>query len=407
MAKISQTVEQWIRKKFWALSPELDERSRRIWGAIEALSLGYGGISTVARATDMSIERIRRGIQDLKNSTENEEKPRRIRVSGGGRKPINLSDPDLIPALESLIEPSTRGNPESPLRWTCKSTRTLSTELKKQGHTICASSVAKLLKNLGYSLQGHRKTKEGTEHPDRNAQFEHINKQVMKFQKRKAPVISVDCKKKELVGDFSNKGREYQPKGCPEKVRVHDFPDKDLGKAVPYGVYDLALNKGWVSVGMNHETAEFAVETIRRWWLKLGQSLYPNASELLITADSGGSNASRSRLWKYELQLFADETGLAISVCHLPPGTSKWNKIEHRMFCHITRNWRGRALLTHQVVVSLISNTTTQTGLEIRAELDQANYEKGIKITEKEMAELNLKRAKFHGDWNYTVTPRV
>jgi hypothetical protein len=308
--------------------------------------------------------------------------------------------------LEALVEPTTRGDPMSPLRWTCKSTQKLAAELTRRGHPVSARTVAGLLKALGYSLQGLRKTKEGTVHPDRNAQFEHLNAQVSSFQERGQPVISVDAKKKEAVGDFKNGGREWQPQGEPEPVRVYDFVDDELGKALPYGVYDQTQNTGWVSVGTDHDTAAFAVQSLRTWWQQMGQATYPNAKELLITADGGGSNSSRCRLWKTELQQFADETGLVVSVCHFPPGTSKWNKIEHRMFCHITQNWRGRPLVSHEAILQLIGSTTTRKGLTIRAGLDRGEYPTGIKITKAELAAVQLTRAEFHGNWNYTISPR-
>jgi hypothetical protein len=320
---------------------------------------------------------------------------------------VTAHDPALVAALEALVDPVTRGDPMSPLRWTCKSTRKLAEELTGQGHPVSRTTVAQVLEALGYSLQGTRKTQAGRAHPARNAQFEYINRQVQAFQQRGQPVVSVDAKKKELVGQFANAGREYQPKGQPERVRVYDFVDKKLGKANPYGVYDLTANAGWVSVGTDHDTAQFAVETLRRWWHHMGASAYPGARELLLTADGGGSNGSRSRLWKVELQRLADETGLAITVCHFPPGTSKWNKIEHRMFCHITENWRGRPLINHEVIVSLIANTTTRTGLRIKAALDVGHYPTGLKVSDEQMRALNLSPADFHGeDWNYTISPR-
>jgi len=325
---------------------------------------------------------------------------------GGGRKPVLESDPSILEALERLVEPLTRGDPESPLRWTCKSTRKLAEELQDQGHMIGERSVAMLLHRAGYSLQSNRKVREGDSHPDRNAQFEHINAEVVSFQRRGQPVISVDTKKKELVGDFRNGGREWRPQGEPDEVRVHDFQDPALGKAIPYGVYDVTNNQGWVSVGIDHDTAKFATEAIRRWWRKMGLRRFPNAKKLLITADGGGSNGSRCRLWKVALQDLADKTGLELSVCHFPPGTSKWNKIEHRLFCHITQNWRGKPLVSHEVIVNLIANTTTQTGLTIKAELDTRQYETGIKVSDAELATLRLKKARFHGDWNYIILPR-
>ena len=312
----------------------------------------------------------------------------------------------MVKELERLVDPATRGDPMSPLRWTSKSTAKLAEELHHRGFAISARTVGRLLQEQDYSLQSNRKTREGTSHPDRDAQFQHISQQTQAFQQRGAPVVSVDTKKKELVGDFKNGGREWQPKGTPESVRVHDFPDKELGKAIPYGVYDVTSNQGWVSVGTDHDTAEFAMETIRRWWLQMGSKSYPGARELLILADGGGSNGSRTKLWKVALQKLADETGIAISVCHFPPGTSKWNKIEHRMFCHITENWRGKPLVSHEVIVNLIGNTTTQKGLRIRAELDRQTYPTGIQIADADLAELMIEKSEFHGEWNYRISPR-
>src|SRR5262252_2387038 len=403
-----------IRAKFEALRPYLDERRRRLWAAAEALVLGRGGITAVANATGLQRATIRVGIRELQASptagpeTEAataEDRIHRVRAAGGGRKPLTSEDPTLVHDLEALVAPTTRGDPLSPLRWTCKSTRQLAAELVRQGHQVSQQTVADLLHALDYRLQSTRKTKEGADHPDRDAQFASINDQTRAFQQRGQPVISVDCKKKELVGDFKNGGREWQPLGHPEAVRVHDFLDKQLGKAIPYGVYDLAANQGWVSVGIDHETAAFAVASVRHWWQQMGRSRYPSATELLITADSGGSNSSQSRLWKTELQRLADETGLRIQVCHFPPGTSKWNVIEHRLFCHITQNWRGRPLVSLEVIVNLIGNTTTRAGLKVRAELDPAPYPTGIKISDAEFAAVQLQPAAFHGDWNYSITP--
>jgi len=329
----------------------------------------------------------------------------RLRRPGGGRKPITKVDPQVLRALEELVDPVTRGHPESPLRWTCKSTAKLAEELTQRNHPITDRTVARLLRQAGYSLQANRKTREGSSHPDRNAQFEYINKQVMAFQRRNQPVISVDTKKKELVGEFKNPGEEWQPKGKPQEVTVHDFPDKHLGKAIPYGVYDLASNEGWVSVGINHDTAQFAAASIRRWWSEMGSRRFPRASELLITADGGGSNSSRNRLWKKSLQELADELDLTLKVCHFPPGTSKWNKIEHRLFCFITKNWRGRPLTTYEVIVNLIASTTTKTGLVVRAAIDSKDYDTGVTVSDEEIACLRLTRAKFHGEWNYTIKP--
>jgi len=406
---IASSIVEGIKRKYDLLKPELDERGRRVWAVSEARGLGHGGIAAVARATGLSELTIRRGRKEVVAGGQHGGlESRRIRRRGGGRKELTHEDPELLAALDALVEPTARGDPRAPLRWTCKSTRKLATELTRQGHQVSHMQVAKLLKRQGYSLQGTRKTKEGASHPQRDAQFEYINAQVKTFQRRGQPVVSVDAKKKELVGDFATPGREYHPQGHPEKVRIHDFADDELGKAIPYGVYDPTTNKGWVSVGTDHETAQFAVETLRRWWERMGRKTYPQAHRLLITADAGGSNGSRNRLWKYELQRFATETGLTIHVCHFPPGTSKWNKIEHRMFCHITENWRGRPLVSLAVIVNLIANTTTTKGLKIRAGLDQGSYPTGIKITDQQMQEVNLYPAQFHGeDWNYCIKPQL
>lgn len=393
-----------IKQRFEAVRDLLDERSRRLVAAAEASILGHGGIAAVAQATGVSRPVIREGLRELES--KDVPTPGRIRRPGGGRKRIVDKDPSLRPDLRKLVEPTTRGDPESPLLWTCKSVRRLAEELQRQGHQVSYPVVAELLGEMGYSLQGNRKTKEGTGHPDRNAQFEHINRKVKRFQSSKQPVISVDTKKKELVGDFKNPGRERRPKGDPEKVRVHDFVIPELGRATPYGVYDLTHNNGWVSVGIDHDTAAFAVETIRRWWLSMGRPLYPKAQRLLITADGGGSNGSRVRLWKLELQKLADETGLRIAVCHFPPGTSKWNKIEHRLFSFISQNWRGKPLVSVQVMVSLIAATATKTGLKVHSEIDSNLYPAGIKVTDEEMKTLNLYLDKFHGEWNYELRPR-
>jgi hypothetical protein len=397
-----------IREKFRAIHPVLNERARRLWAAAEARSLGRGGISAVAAATGIARDTVRLGMRELgalSAEGEVELPPSRVRHPGAGRKPLTSTDTSLLADLETLVEPTTRGDPRSPLRWTCKSTRCLADELRDRGHQISRTTVHELLEHLGYSLQSNRKTTEGASHPDRNAQFESINRQTKLFQRLGQPVVSVDTKKKEWVGDFQNGGREWQPKGDPEEVRVHDFLDPALGKAIPYGVYDLTANRGWVSVGVDHDTAEFAVATLRRWWSMMGQPLYPRAAELLVMADSGGSNGSRNRLWKVSLAAMARETGLRIKVCHFPPGTSKWNKIEHRMFSHITQNWRGRPLVSHEVIVNLIGATTTSKGLEIRAELDREAYPKGKKVTDEELARVKIQRARFHGDWNHTVLP--
>lgn len=403
------TVINTLRRKFNRIRAELDERGCRWWAANEALELGRGGIKAVSQATGLGERTIGRGRKELINQEvhPNDSGGRRIRRPGGGRKSLSEHDPKLISALEALVETSTRGDPMSPLRWTCKSTRKLASTLTDQGHKVSHTKVAQLLEYLNYSLQSTRKNLEGTLHPDRDRQFRYINRCVKVFQYAGQPVISVDAKKKELVGPFANRGREYQPKGQPEQVRIHDFADKDLGKVCPYGVYDLTENRGWVSVGVDHDTAQFAVESIRRWWSHMGRMSYPCAKAVLIMADGGGSNASRNRLWKVELQKLADEIGLAIYVRHFPPGTSKWNKIEHRMFCHITKNWRGRPLINHEVIVNLIGNTTTDTGLTIQAELDKNIYPTGIAVSEHDFMALNFSPAKFHGkDWNYTIKPQ-
>ena len=389
------------------LAPRMDERLRREWAAAEARVYGWGGIRAVSRATGLSANTVRRGMQEL---AEREAQPNtgvseRVRREGGGRKTQTEVDPALAGALERLIEPTTRGDPGSPLRWTCKSTPQLARELTAQGHPVSASTVWRLLVADDYSLQSNRKTKEGTDHPDRNAQFEHIASTVQAFQQRGQPVISVETKKKELVGEFRGSGQEWQHPGEPVKVKVHDFLDPDLGKAIPYGVYDLSQNQGWVSVGIDHDTARFATEAIRRWWRKMGVNQHGRARELLITADGGGSNGSRNRLWKVALQELANGLAIPIQVCHLPPGTSKWNKIEHRLFCHITQNWRGRPLISHEVILNLIAATTTQTGLTVQAELDEGRYPTGIKVSDDELAQVNLKPDEFHGDWNYRIVP--
>ena len=399
-------IEQ-IESKYRSLASVLDERARRHWAATEARAYGWGGVSAVSDATGMSPNTIRKGLTELAARQANPEAAvtSRLRKVGGGRKRLSQADPQLRDALDRLVAPLTRGDPQSPLRWTCKSTRHLAQELSRQGHPISARAVAQLLKTAGYSRQGNRKTKEGGSHPDRNAQFEHINTTVQRFQQRGQPVISVDTKKKELVGPYKNNGREWQRKGEPERVDVHDFPDPELGKVIPYGVFDMSRNEGWVSVGIDHDTVQFAGQAIGRWWHKMGAKRYPHAKELLMTADGGGSNGSRCRLWKVALQNVSIRLGLPVHVCHFPPGTSKWNKIEHRMFSHITQNWRGRPLVSHDVMVNLIANTTTRAGVKIRAELDRGTYPTGIKITDAELASLNLKLDKFHGDWNDAVLP--
>jgi transposase len=393
-----------IRTRFEKLAPFLDERMRRLVAASESLTIGFGGTSEVSRQTGVSRRAIIQGIKELDEAPG--VRVGRVRRAGGGRKKTVDKDASLKTDLERLVDPVTRGDPESPLRWTCKSVRKLSEELRRLGHQTSHRMVAELLHELGYSLQANRKTLEGSSHADRDQQFQHINQQVTQLLSQRQPVISVDTKKKELVGDFKNPGAELRPRGDPEKVRVHDFVIPELGRAAPYGVYDLANNSGWVSVGVDHDTSAFAVETIRRWWHSMGQQSYPQATELLITADSGGSNGSRVRLWKVELQRFADETGLELRVCHLPPGTSKWNKIEHRLFSFISQNWRGKPLVSHQVIVDLISATSTKAGLKVRAQIDSNLYPSGLKVSDKEVAALHIERDAFHGEWNYKILPR-
>lgn len=399
-------MEAVIREKFLALAPVMDERTRRLWAATEAKALGHGGPTLVTRATGIARSTLYLGLRELEHGAR---QPlalgHGVRRPGGGRKALTAHEPTLVTALEALVEPTSRGDPQCPLRWTCKSVRQLAAELRQQGYPVGRQTVAHLLAGLGYSLQANRKTKEGTSHPDRNAQFAYLNARVRAFQKRGYPVVSVDTKKKELVGDFKNGGREWRPQGQPELVRVYDFADQDLGKAIPYGVYDQIANMGWVNVGVDHDTAVFAVESLRRWWRHMGADLYRGAPALLITADGGGSNGSRNRLWKVALQQLANDLGMRIMVCHFPPGTSKWNKIEHRMFSHISMNWRGRPLISHEVIVNLIANTTTQQGLTIKAALDTGRYPTGIKVTDHELDQVRLKKAKFHGEWNYTTMP--
>ena len=380
------------------------EKGRRLFAANEARAAGRGGIAAVSQVTGIARSTIGRGLEDLQSGTVL--RSPRVRRQGGGSKPATETQPGLLEALNDLVQSSIRGDPEAALLWVSKSQRHLSAELAKQGFIAGQKLVGRLLKRLGFSLQANQKTREGASHPDRNAQFEHINAEVKAFQAAGQPVISVDTKKKELVGDFKNGGRELRPKGQPEPVRVHDFIIPELGKAVPYGVYDVAANAGWVNLGISHDTAAFAVESIRRWWHELGVARYPNATRLLINADCGGSNGVRVRLWKRELQVLADELGIAITVCHLPPGTSKWNRIEHRLFAFITQNWRGKPLVSYEVIVQLIANTTTKTGLTVACRLDADVYEKGIKVSDAEMAALNIKLADFHGEWNYTIAPR-
>src|SRR5713101_4407983 len=405
-----------IAGKYRALAGRLDEATLRLWAAIEARTLGRGGVSTVAKAIGKSRTTIYAGFEELESTKPSSvSRPslgvdaagkRRIRAKGGGRKKLTDKDTTLLRDLDALVEPTARGDPQSPLRWTCKSTPRLAKELAEQGHQVSQRSVCDLLAQLNYSLQSTRKTREGGQHPDRDAQFNHIARTAAQYQATGDPVISVDTKKKELIGDFKNGGREWRRKGDPEPVRVYDFIDPELGKVAPYGVYDVAANQGWVSVGIDHDTAEFAVESIRRWWKEMGHPRYPTARRLLITADCGGSNGYRVRLWRLQLQKLADELHLVIQVCHVPPGTSKWNKIEHRMFCHITNNWRGRPLVSREVVVNLIGSTTTDQGLHIRSQLDENTYQAGLKVSDQELAELTVERDEFHGEWNYRLRPR-
>jgi hypothetical protein len=397
-----------IRDKFNGLRPVMDERMRRQWAAAEATSLGWGGTSAVSLATGLSRNTIAVGIEELRQRQLHPDTPcgPRLRQAGAGRKSVTETFPGIESALDRLVDPATRGHPESPLRWTCKSTRKLAEELGRQGFAVSDRTVARLLCEADYSLQANRKTQEGKSHPDRDAQFRYIHQRVLAAQKRRQPVISVDTKKKELVGNFKNPGQEWQPEGEPEEVKVHDFPDKDLGKAIPYGVYDITTNEGWVSVGIDHDTAQFAAGSIKRWWWQMGVCRFPRAEELTITADGGGSNSHRNRLWKVALQELADDIGIKLRVCHFPPGTSKWNKIEHRLFCHITKNWRGRPLTSYEVIVQLIASTKTVTGLTVQAELDPQPYAIGIKVSNEELAKLKITPSRFHGDWNYTVSPR-
>jgi transposase len=394
-----------VRQRFISLQPVLDEKSRRMLVAAESKAWGAGGISAISKTTGVSRQVIRQGLRELEGSPTHPDG--RIRRPGGGRKSARQKDPTLVADLEKLVEPATRGDPESCLRWTSKSVRKLAEELVGMGHEVSYPVVAELLHETGYSLQANRKTKEGDSHPDRNAQFEHIEARVQEYMRLRQPVISVDTKKKELLGDFKNNGQTWRPKKNPEKVRVHDFLIPELGRAAPYGIYDLAQNTGWVSVGIDHDTASFAVATIRRWWQAMGQEKYPQAKRLMITADGGGSNGSRLRLWKLELQMLADETGLAIAVSHFPPGTSKWNKIEHRLFSFISKNWRGQPLTSLQVIVNLIAGTTTRKGLKVHAEIDDRSYPAGIKVADKEMDLISIRRDQFHGEWNYEILPRM
>ncbi len=397
--------EEAIGAKFRLLAGQLDERGLRLWAAAEAESQGRGGTVAVARATGIAESTIRRGRGELASGSS--PGPGRVRRPGAGRKPLTAKDPTLLSDLERLVDAEARGDPEQPLRWTAKSLRTLAAELRAQGHQISARSVAPLLRRLGYSLQANAKTREGASHPDRDAQFRHINATVKAALHAGEPAISVDTKKKELVGDFKNGGREWRPKGQPVPVRAHDFKDAELGKAIPYGVYDLGEDTGWVNVGISSDTAQFAVSSIRGWWQHLGRERYPNATSLTITADCGGSNGNRTRLWKTELQKLADDSGLEIQVCHFPPGTSKWNKIEHRLFSFISHNWRGKPLRSLEVIINLIAATATRTGLEVYAQLDEGAYPKAVKVSDAELAAVNLHGAPFHPEWNYTIKPRT
>jgi len=401
--KRNEELEETIVEKFAAIKTCLNERSRRLWAATESRAIGYGGDSLVSSATGLARETIRNGRKELGKGMEHTD---RIRRYGAGRIPLEKKTPEIMEALERLVDPVTRGDPMSPLRWTCKSKATLAAALVAQGFKISATKVGRMLHQLGYSLQSVRKSSEGASHPDRNGQFEHINATADNFIKRNQPVISVDTKKKELVGNFKNGGQEWQPKGDPEKVLVHDFPDDSVAKVIPYGVYDMSRNEACVNVGLDHDTPAFAVASIQHWWLSMGKAHYPNAKEIFITADSGGSNGYRSRVWKNELQKFSDEFNLSVCVSHFPPGTSKWNKIEHRLFCYITKNWRGKPLRTIETVVELIGNTRTESGLRVKAHLDTSKYPTGIVVTDEEMNSLNLHRNSYHGDWNYKLLPR-
>lgn len=398
-----------LRAKHAALAPMFTERSRRVWAATEAQAIGHGGIALVERATGISRSTIQRGLRELASGETLA--PDRTRKRGAGRKRATATDPSLLADLDGLVEPTAPGDPDSPLRWTCKSVRTLAVALEELGHTVSHTIVAELLRDLGYSLQGNAKTREGQQHPDRDAQFRYIAAAVRRFQRRRQPTISVDTKKKELVGDFKNAGRTWRPTGMPDQVRVHDFiipaTATTGGKAIPYGVYDLRRNEGWVSVGIDHDTASFAVNTIRRWWQRMGRPAYRVARELLIMADAGGSNGNRLRLWKWELHRFATRTGMAVTVCHFPPGTSKWNRIEHRLFSHIAMNWRATPLVDLATIVSLIGSTRSRSGLRVRSELDRGRYPNGVTVTDTQLASIRLERHRFHGEWNYTVHPAV
>jgi len=394
--------EQQISEKLAIVIPHLNEKQRRLLMAAEAKMLGWGGISKVAKATGVSRVTIHKALAEVEGKRVIAE---RICKPGGGRKDITEYHPDILEKLEALVDPVTRGDPRSPLRWTCKSTRQLSQELGRKGYSISNVTVADLLHRLDYSLQANAKTLEGASHPDRDAQFQYINGRVKEFLRRHQPVISVDTKKKELVGHFKNVGKEWQPKGEPEQVEIHDFASPEFPKVIPYGVYDIGKNMGWVNVGTDHDTASFAVASIRRWWLGMGREIYPRAADLLICADCGGSNGYRVRLWKIEVQNLASETGLRVTICHFPPGTSKWNKVEHRLFSHVSMNWRGRPLVSHEVIVKLIGETTTSMGLEVKAQLDKRKYPTKVKITDDEMKRVKIRAHNFHGEWNYSINP--
>lgn len=403
-----EQAEAEIKSRYATLKGTLTERSRRLFAGSEALAFGWGGITAVSRATGLSFETVRRGLdecQEIESGQDPTLEPHRSRLPGGGRKKLTEKHPELLPLLKQLVESTTRGDPDSPLLWTAQSQRNLVDALRVKGYSLSKHSLAKLLKELGYSLQGNKKKQEGAQHPDRNAQFEHINEKVRQRLDAGEPTISVDTKKKELVGSFKNDGREQRPKGTPECVNAHDFPSDSEGKAIPYGVYDVAKNEAWVSVGISHDTAEFAVATMRTWYYELGQPLYPDATSLLAIADGGGSNGYRVRLWKVELQQLADEIQIPIMVCHLPPGTSKWNKIEHRLFSFITQNWRGKPLITHQVIVDLISATTTRKGLQVHSQLDERYYQTNRRVSDKLLETVNLEPNSWHGEWNYTIHP--
>jgi DNA-binding phage protein len=397
------TNDSRMLQKYARVLPHLNERQRRLVAAADAQMLGYGGIARVARASGLNRSTLHRGLKDLVAPVL---PAVRVRQAGGGRKRVREQTPAIVQELEQLVDPLTRGDPQSPLRWTCKSTRQLARTLTARGYAVSYRVVGELLRELGYSLQANAKTLEGAQHPDRNAQFEYLNAQVQTYLAKRWPVISVDAKKKELVGQYDNSGREWQPQGQPELVKVHDFPDPQLGKAIPYGIYDVGRNLGWVNVGCDHDTASFAVESIRRWWTQMGSALYKKAKQVLICADSGGSNGYRVRLWKVELQELADTLGVTVTVCHLPPGTSKWNKIEHRLFSHISLNWRGRPLVSHEVIVALIGATTTQTGLRVEAALDSRPYPTRVEVSDEELAQVQLCPHQFHGEWNYSILPR-